>query len=227
MQAFAARRGVFAAAILTITFIAATPGRAAAEAGVPDGGTEEAGVSDDGGIAADGAAEASSTSDATAQPPVDATTTGDDGGGSTTFPGPVQDDGALPTYTGPDIFQALCLDDPGKTDPLAKPFRFDQVQAPYTTMDACVAYDSGSGHPAVHSCFCNNCFALVQQCDALPGCKEVLKCGLDNYTACADPSTCYFTACTSIIDKWANTSLATYLTRILQTCGTDHQCPTH
>jgi hypothetical protein len=218
MQAFVARRGAFAAAILTISSIAATSGHAAAD---------DAGL--DSGAGADAGLDASQ--DAAAVVTADATVSDDGGAGddaatnddfdlyALTDAGPVQDDGSLPLYSGGNVFQALCVADPTVADPTTKPFSFTSVAAPYTDVTGCLAYND-EGHAAAHACFCNKCFTLVQQCDALEGCREASKCGLDHN--CTDPTTCYFSSCTTVIDKWANTSAATFLSSKLEGCG----CPT-
>ncbi len=224
MQAFVAKRGTFAAAILILTGIAITPGHAAADdagadgsapddGGQVDAGQDAAAVVDAGG----GGADATVTADAALS---------DDGSEGDGFDfytldgaGPVQDDGSLPAYSGGNIYEALCVADPTIADPTTKPFSFTTVQAPYTTVAACLAYNN-EGHATAHNCFCNQCFTLIQQCDALEGCRETMKCGLDNN--CTDPTTCYFASCTTVTDKWANTSAATFLSAKLESCG----CPT-
>ena len=129
MQAFVVRRGAFAAAILTICGIAVTSGHAAAD----DAGID-AGI--DGG-------PLDASPDAVA-PDLDATVTPTEAGAAldaetadefdlfTADAGPIQDDGSLPVYTGPNIFQQLCVQDPTLVDPTTKPFSFDTVAAPYT-----------------------------------------------------------------------------------------------
>jgi hypothetical protein len=216
MQGFVVRRGAFAAAILTICGIAVTSGHAAADdAGIDagiDGGPLDASPD---AVAPD--LDATVTAPTEAGAALDAATA-DEFDLFTADAGPIQDDGSLPVYTGPNIFQQLCVQDPTLVDPTTKPFSFDTVTAPYTTPAECLNYNN-EGHAAAHNCYCNQCFALVQQCDALEGCKEIMKCGLDNN--CTNPTTCYFTSCTTVIDKWANTSTATFLTFKLEGCG----CP--
>jgi hypothetical protein len=227
MRTNLARRGMFAAAVLTISGIAATSGHAAAD----DGGTSgDAGQLD---AALDAGSPLGDASLDATVPPFDATVPsdaeqgtaeggGDDAAAAAEFlasdAGPVQDDGSLPVYTGGNIFQALCLQDPAVADPTAKPFAFDTVTASYNSPADCLKYND-EGQPGLHSCYCNQCFSLMQQCDSLEGCREILKCALANLSACQDPSTCYFTACTTVIDKWANTSTNSFLPFELLTCG--------
>jgi len=224
MQAFVAKRGTFAAAILVITGIATSPSHAAAD----DAGADGSAPDDAGQV--DASQDASAIAVDAGSGVVDATvpaegSVGDDGSGdefdlyTLDGAGPVQDDGSLPVYTGGNIYQLLCVADPTIADPTTKPFSFTSVTAPYTTVAGCLAYNN-EGHATAHNCFCNQCFTLVQQCDALEGCRESMKCGLDNN--CTDPTTCYFSSCTTVIDKWANTSAATFLSAKLESCG----CPT-
>lgn len=227
MQAFLLRRGVFAASILVLTALATT-GRAD-DAGLADAGSPDAGdaatVADAGASAGDDAAPDSSVGEI-ADGAADAMN-----GDATVTPvfmlinsdaGPIPDDGSLPTYSGQDIFSLLCVQNPATQDPTATPFSFTSVAKPYPDAASCLMY-ADQGHPMVHNCFCNSCFDLMQQCDALEGCKEILKCELDSN--CGDPSTCYFGACTTVIDKWNNTSTATFLTYLLKQCGTANSCP--
>jgi hypothetical protein len=217
MHPISSKRSLFAVCIVTIAGIAATPGRA---------GADDGGIGDDAGLdaALDAApdampstADASPTPDATIDMP-DATPTPTSSGS-----GPMADDGAVPTYTGGNIYQALCIDDPTIADPTAKPFVFANVQPAYTTPAACKMFDA-QGHTSVHNCYCDSCFSAMQQCDSLPGCRAILKCELDK--GCTDPTSCYFTACGTIIDKWANTSTASFLTYLLEQCGKTNNCPT-
>lgn len=225
MQAFVLRRGLFAASILVLTALAAT-GRA--DDGGADAG-EDAGAT----ALADASADAAQSTDATvsgddAMTAGDSTTsTGDD---VSTFDlitsdaGPVMDDGLLPTYTGPSIWTQLCLVDPATQDPTAAPYSFSSVQPPYTDVAGCMQYQDNVGHTDVHNCYCNSCFDTIQQCDALEGCKEILKCELDS--GCTDADSCYFTSgCGTVIDKWNNTSLAAFITSQLETCVTANNCP--
>jgi hypothetical protein len=126
----------------------------------------------------------------------------------------VQSDGSLPAYSGGDIFQRLCIDPPTNVN-----FAFDTIKAPYTDAAGCMAFNN-QGHPAVHNCFCAGCFELMQQCDALPGCQQILKCELD--AGCTDSNSCYLlpgAPCYSVINSWGTGSVMTALTSYLQTCG--------
>jgi hypothetical protein len=85
-----------------------------------------------------------------------------------------------------------------------------------------------NGHTAAHSCMCQNCFALQQQCDALPGCQEIEKCAFD--TGCNSANACYLTngKCVAPINNWGTGSVSTALSSNLQTCGNmaNPACPT-
>jgi hypothetical protein len=237
MQAFLARRGLFAASILAISAIAATGH--ADDAGA-DSGADDAGVTDAAADVSAPTADASGTEDATT---ADATTTPDAGspGSGDEFvvpdapfnpdgegPGYIQEDGSLPSYAcGNNIFQLVGVTDPGTTfddagDSNAS-VAFDKIPAPYTTPAACLTYGgtdpNDTAHKSVHDCYCNSCFNLMEQCDALEGCKEIMKCELDNSAACTSPTLCYFGPCGTVIDKWNNTSAATFIPYLLQQCG--------
>lgn len=218
MHPIVSKRTLFAVCIGTIAAIAATPGRAGADV--------DAGTGDDAGLDATATAVADAAPDAM-QAPVDATV-GPTGDAATpeasTGEGPIPDDGAIPTYTGGNVFQSLCVTDPSIADPTTKPFVFANVVPAYTTVAACKAFDA-QGHPGQHACYCDECFSAIQQCDSLPGCREILKCELDK--GCTNANTCYFTSCGTVIDKWANTSMATFITYLLFTCQTSNPtCPT-
>jgi hypothetical protein len=221
------RRGLFAASILAISGIAAT-GHA------DDGGLLDAGL--DAGLALDAAQQdASPGSDAA---PMDATVASD----AATPPaadaadefdllasdaGPIQEDGALPAYSGGNVFNLLCLQDPA-TNLSEAPFSFSNLPSPYPDAAGCMKY-ADQGHTAVHNCYCTSCFDLMQQCDAVAGCKEILKCELDNAAACTTATGCYFGPCGAVIDKWNNTSVSAFLPTLLQKCGAaaTPACPTN
>ena len=216
MQSIASRRGLFVACILAIGAVATSPAVADSDAAPESGAPDDAGPNGD----AQAATEAGATNDATAATP-DATvgTSGeggaalDDAMASNGVPY-VTPDAAFPPYTGGNIFQLLCVDDPkGAT------FNFNTVKAPYDAA-GCKAYDP-YGHKAVHDCYCDNCGDLMAQCDALPGCQQILKCELDS--GCTSPTACYLTPinppCATVINEWGTGSVATALTQYLQQCG--------
>jgi hypothetical protein len=219
MQAFLTRRGIFAASMLTISAIAATSTHASADdAGVVDeGGAADAMVADaaEAGNAAPADA-AGTTADATV-PSADASPGDALGSG---LPGYVTPDGAPPVYSGGDIFQALCVQNPNVTN-----FDFATVASPYPDAAGCKAYND-EGHNAAHSCLCDNCFKLMQQCDALPGCREILKCQFD--AGCTNSTSCYLAPgapCSTVIDAWGTGSVSTALTQYLTTCGAAASTP--
>lgn len=131
----------------------------------------------------------------------------------------VLDDGSLPAYCAVDVFSRL-----GLASPNVPWFVFSRVTAPYETPADCANFDS-QGHPAAHTCLCNNCFAEQQQCDALAGCRAIQKCGQD--TGCTDTNSCYYAnpACSAIIDGFGTGSVATALSQALLTCGQQNNCP--
>jgi hypothetical protein len=214
MQGFLTRRGIYAAAMMTIAAIAATSSHASAD----DAGPADAG---------DDAATADATADAAgeaAAPTEDATTGTSDASGDAavaadapSVPGVpyAQPDGAPPGYSGGDIFQRLCIDAPTNVN-----YAFNVVTAPYADAASCKTATVTEGHKAVHDCYCDSCFSLVQQCDALPGCQAILKCELDS--GCTDSNSCYLlpgAPCYTVISSWGTGSVATALTQFLQTCS--------
>jgi hypothetical protein len=229
MQPLASRRTVFAACILAIGGMAVTP----ADADTNDAGGDDAGIdaapadaspgadatiTPDSGSTVGTGADATAASSDGATAPADGAS-GDDGGlGPSSYP---MDDGSLPTYNGADIFDRLCVDDPDPTT-----FNFSTVASPYAAGDtaACTAFVAG--HTTARACLCQNCFTLQQQCDALPGCREIQKCGFD--TGCTDADSCYLLdgTCVTPINNWGVGSVATALTQMLETCGQSNKCPT-
>jgi hypothetical protein len=206
MNPLASRRSVFAACILAIGGMAADP----------DGGTDAAAAEDASPEAAVADASPASTPDATVadgsgESPEAAS---DDGALMSDVPQYVQPDGALPVYTGGNIYDLLCVQDPGVV-----PFDFSAIQPPYTTAAQCKAFDPSQGHPTARACLCDNCFSLQQQCDALPGCEDIQKCGFD--TGCTDADSCYLVGmkCVTQINNWGTGSVATALSQLLDTCG--------
>jgi hypothetical protein len=133
--------------------------------------------------------------------------------------GPAADDGGVASVCG-SVYTVL-----GVTDPGVAPYLYNGVAKPYPDAAGCHAYDA-QGHQQMHDCLCDNCFALQQQCDALPGCKAIQKCGGDS--GCTDPNSCYLipgAPCTTIIDQWGNGSVSTGLAQGLETCGQAAKCP--
>jgi hypothetical protein len=172
MQPFVSKRSLFAASLLALLGLAADPNDAGSDASpvadaAPDAAAGDAAVDASAALDAtvpvsDGAGEAASDDGAT--PPAEA--------GPSEGVGFVQDDGGLPTYTGPNIFDFLCVERPDNT-----PLAYVDVKAPYTTPAACKTFAPEVGHSTARSCLCDSCFALQQQCDALAGCRTIQKCG--------------------------------------------------
>jgi hypothetical protein len=158
------------------------------------------------------------------------------------------DDGNIPGYIdgGGSILDMLGV---RPSQPLPAPFLFNTVTAPYPDVAGCMAYDA-QGHQAAHYCMCQHCFSLQQQCDALPGCKAIQKCGADTnctgntsscslvdsiYPAlgCNEATTCYFLpslnlgqGCVTVIDTWGNASVSSGIADALGACGATNNCPT-
>lgn len=220
MQPFVSRRSLFAASLLAVLGMAADPndggldastaGDAASDAGaVPDatGAALDAGPPDATLAATDAASEAALEDGLAAEAETP------EGVGF------VQDDGGLPTYTGPDIFPFLCIEPPNVT-----PFVYASLKAPYTTPAACKTFDSAVGHATARACLCDSCFELQQQCDALQGCQAIQKCGFD--TGCKGTDGCYYSGtCAQPIDNAGTGSVSTALAGGLETCGATNMCP--
>jgi hypothetical protein len=212
------RRIFFAACILAIGGVAARP--AGADPG--DGGVDDAGLDASTADASPGdASPAADTGVETeaAAPGMDATVAAADGGAASDASSMgvssyVMDDGALPTYSGGDIFQRLCVDNPGAAE-----FSFSSVAAPYAAGDVTACTNFVAGHTAARACLCQNCFTLQQQCDALPGCREIQKCAFDS--GCTDPNSCYLVGgtCVTPINNWGTGSVSTALSTLLESCG--------
>jgi hypothetical protein len=222
MQPFVSRRSLFAASLLAVLGLAADPNDAGSDAAAAD-------------AAVDAAMDSGATADATVTP-VDGATADvgapapDTGSGEDAAPeaspetpegnGFVQDDGGLPTYSGPDIFTRLCM-----TAPDVTPFVYSDVKAPYTTPADCKTFLPASGHAAARSCLCDNCFTLQQQCDALAGCQTIQKCGWD--TGCTDSNSCYLVQglCATQINNAGTGSVSTALSQAIEGCSSSNMCP--
>ncbi len=138
----------------------------------------------------------------------------------------ILDDGSLPAYCAGDVFQLL-----GVPNPNVPGYDYSQLKAPYATAADCAMYDS-QGHAAAHTCLCNQCFVLQQQCDALPGCRAIQKCGWD--VGCTDANSCYYpnpkcpgtsVGLGDIIDAQGTGRVATALSSDLLACGLKNNCP--
>jgi len=138
---------VFLACILAIGGMAADP----------DGG--DAAAAEDAGDAAT-TADASTPADATIGDDASLEAAAGDAAVASDGPQYVLPDGALPPYGQGNVYDLLCVQDPG-----VAPFAFDTVTAPYTTPAECKAFGTG-GHAAARACLCDSCFILQQQCDA-------------------------------------------------------------
>jgi hypothetical protein len=202
MHPLASRRSVFAACILAIGGMAADP----------DGGADAAAAEEAGADAA--------LVDASPEVTPDATVAELEGGGGSDaalmsdVPQYVMPTGAPPPYNAGNVYDLLCVQDPGVV-----PFDYSAVKAPYTTPAECKTFNAAAGHAAARACLCDNCFSLQQQCDALPGCQDIQKCGLD--TGCTDANSCYLVGmkCVTQINNWGTGSVSTALSQLVDQCG--------
>jgi hypothetical protein len=211
MQPFTSRRSVFVACILALGGMAADP----------DGGADAAST-DDASVDAGATPDASTPADATVASNDASGEAGDDASTASTGPQYVTPDGALPPYNAGNVYDLLCVQDPGVV-----PFDYSAVQPPYTTQAECKTF-ANADHAAARSCLCDSCFALQQQCDALPGCKAIQACGFK--TGCSDPNSCYLVQglCATQITEYGTGSVSTALTQLLENCGaaaTPTACP--
>jgi hypothetical protein len=220
MQPFVSRRSLFAASLLAVLGLAANPNDAGQDAGpVADAAPDAS--------AQDAAVDASSVLDATLPAADGAGEAEADGAAAETGTpetpegmGFVQDDGGLPTYTGPNIFGVLCMEPPDTT-----PLSYADMKAPYTTAAECKTFLPEAGHSAARSCLCDSCFTLQQQCDALAGCQAIQKCGWT--TGCHDSNSCYLVQglCSNEINTAGTGSVSTALSQAIETCASSNMCP--
>jgi hypothetical protein len=149
------------------------------------------------------------------------------GPGPATWMGPVPADGGPPP-TVSNIYTTV-----GITDPNATTFSYaTDVAAPYADAAGCKMFDA-QGHPAAHNCLCDKCFSLMQQCDALTGCRTITKCGWDTgcdvNAALTSLTSCYplfgGAGCKAPIDKYGTGSVSTALSQQLGKCGSTNGCP--
>jgi hypothetical protein len=127
---------------------------------------------------------------------------------------------ARPAAFSGELFSMLCVQNPDETT-----FSYDSVKAPYADSAACKLFDN-QGHPGPHDCLCGACFSLMQQCDAIAGCRAIAKCAWDN--GCTSANACYLypgAPCTNVIDQWGTGSVSTGLEAALSNCGQTNQCP--
>ena len=214
MQPFVSRRSLFAASILAVLGLAADPNDAGSDASTPaDAATDAASDSGPGPDATLADAMAPEPEAATDDAAPDVAPASAEGNGF------VQDDGGLPAYTGPNIFDFLCIDPPDTT-----PFSYATVKAPYADAAGCKAFAPEVGHATARACLCNSCFQLERQCDALAGCQSIQTCGFN--TGCKDTNSCYYAgACSKEIDGAGTGSVSTALASLLETCAATNLCP--
>ncbi|MGH7436839.1 MAG: hypothetical protein ACRENE_14290 [Polyangiaceae bacterium] len=133
------------------------------------------------------------------------------------------DDGQVPSFSGSGDIWTTVNALPGGTaiDKSSIPAFFDYttVTAPYADAAGCMAYNN-EGHQAQHDCLCQNCFTLMQECDAQPGCQAIWKCSAD--ANCTDANSCYLlpgAPCVLPINNYGTGSVETGLEQALGACG--------
>jgi hypothetical protein len=143
---------------------------------------------------------------------------GEDDGDSSGSAGSGGGGGSPGAADGGDIYDQLGIDPPPEDTP---DFTYSDVPAPYEDIDGCKAFSDT--YPDERGCMCDNCFDLMQQCDALQGCQEMFECQLEQQ--CVDENDCYFGGkCTEIYDRWGNTGASTALSRLIGTCANENTC---
>jgi hypothetical protein len=136
-------------------------------------------------------------------------------------------DSAPPPSTG-DIYTMLGIKDPMVT---SLEFTYSDVKAPYADAAGCQMFDA-LGHTALHTCLCTKCFAQMQECDALNGCRAIAKCawdsGCDPSASITSPTSCYPLTgggCSAPINQYGTGSVSTSIAQQLGLCGKNNGCP--
>jgi hypothetical protein len=145
------------------------------------------------------------------------TASGPSSPGPSMFTLPPPAEAGVPSFSG-DIFAQIMI-----TKPSVSNFAYDAVMARYADVAECKMFDP-RGHQAVHDCYCDKCFSLIQECDALVSCQAITKCFWD--AGCTDSNSCYFSGtCSAPVDKYGTHSVGTYLANALGTCRMNNGCP--
>jgi hypothetical protein len=108
-----------------------------------------------------------------------------------------------------------------------EPYKFSELELPYETSDQCIMHgeEERDDTSAESECMCNQCLELMQECDVLPGCVEIVACAMES--GCRDEFFCYLipgAPCTETIDRWGNATLATAVSVALLDCAMDKEC---
>jgi hypothetical protein len=106
-------------------------------------------------------------------------------------------------------------------------FKFSELKLPYKTDDACVdhAKKERKDTSEMTACMCEKCLELMQECDVLPGCVEIIQCS--RRSNCTNEYTCYLfpgAPCTETVDRWGNASVATAVSLQLMECAQSEKC---
>ena len=121
-----------------------------------------------------------------------------------------------------------CGDDAAsESGDIPEPRRFDELKIPFTDPAGCVAVNAKNRQDTseITSCRCSACFQAMQECEAVPGCPEIMACS--NRTKCQDEFSCYLlpgAQCAPVIDLWGNSSLAVTISLELMACSTPNNC---
>jgi hypothetical protein len=128
------------------------------------------------------------------------------------------------------VFAALaaCGDDaPSENSEYPEPVHFSELKPPFPDGPACIANAAKKRQDtsAVTICRCNSCMELMQECEAVTGCTDIIACV--NRSGCRDEFSCYLfpgAPCTATIDQWGNSSLATVIALDIMKCSTTNNC---
>jgi hypothetical protein len=110
---------------------------------------------------------------------------------------------------------------------IPEPRHFSELKQPFNDAAGCTStmakkHQDTSG---VTSCRCNACLDSMEECEAVPGCIEIMTCS--NQTGCLDEFSCYLlpgAKCAPVIDQWGNSSLATAIALDIMACSKTASC---
>ncbi|MET0285460.1 MAG: hypothetical protein ABW352_13350 [Polyangiales bacterium] len=122
---------------------------------------------------------------------------------------------------------AACGDDSSESGDIPEPRHFSELKIPFNDPAGCLATNAKKHQDSsgITSCRCNSCFEAMQECEAVPGCQEIVACS--NRTGCREEFSCYLipgAQCVQTIDQWGNSSLATAIALEIMACSTKFNC---
>jgi hypothetical protein len=126
---------------------------------------------------------------------------------------------------------AACGDDEGGGDvesgDIPPVYDFSALKIPFESSEKCKATFSKKYQDTspVTTCRCDQCLDKMQECEAVPGCVEIMACS--NRTGCRNEFDCYLfpgAGCQEVIDRWGNSSLATAISIDIMACTDAKAC---